>query len=289
MQAVFLLFSLFAFSASGTSKTLSSETIYLAVNQPVHDRFLAYLDGRDPLSIDTFSSPKLERIFIDIILQKQAIAQAGCNFDIQLEVVSLYSARMQTLVKGRIGLNYDSYWLNEIENYQDDLYISQAVIRQGEYKAGIYTSEKNQQALAVKNLSDFQNLSAITSKEWVVDVKTLEKLQPRTLSFDPSWGSITKLVANGWVDVMLAPFRLTPSMAYELEPKLVPIPKFYVMLEGSRHFAVSKAYPDSAELFHCLEQGLSHFRESGKLYQVYHKNIFELEQIHNWQNILEAN
>ncbi|GAW96481.1 MULTISPECIES: hypothetical protein [Colwellia] len=63
------------------------------------------------------------------------------------------------LENGQLLISFDSYWQQDALAIASKVYISDEVIRNGEYIAGIYTSPQNTKTLAVKVLSDLGGIN----------------------------------------------------------------------------------------------------------------------------------
>ena len=83
------------------------------------------------------------------------------------------------LASGRLLISFDSYWLADAKALNDSVYTSDAVIRQGEYIAGIYTSPSNNAVLAITELDDLQKFTAVSTPKWRTDWQTLKLLSLR--------------------------------------------------------------------------------------------------------------
>jgi hypothetical protein len=238
------------------------------------------------VDIKDFSGDNSRRDVIEFILIQQALALGGSTIDFSFAVGN-YDARNVKLVQsGMLLINFDSMWLSYIGELQDDLYISDPIIRKGEYWAGLYTAVDNERALKVKTLTDLKELSVISSKNWHVDWKTLMELNPKTLIHDEEWLSMAKLVNLQWVDIMLAPFTSSSPFIYQDDGyKIVAIDGIKLALNDSRHFIISKKHPQGKETFAALQKGLKILRERGTIEKAFKQSGFFNKHVENWHVI----
>jgi hypothetical protein len=94
------------------------------------------------------------------------------------------------------------------------VYISDEVIRNGEYVAGIYTSPTNKKTLSLKKLNDFEELTSVSTPKWKTDGHTLEQLSLKNLTREDSWLSMVRMVDIEWIDFILMPFNSSPDQSF---------------------------------------------------------------------------
>jgi len=218
------------------------------------------------LNVKDFTGKDSRRDVIEFILIQQALALGGSKIDFSFTLGNYDARNIKLVQSGMLLVNFDSMWLSYIENLQDEVYISEPIIRKGEYWAGLYTSTDNERALQVKTLADLQKLSVISSKNWHVDWKTLTELKPRALIHDEEWLSMAKLVSLQWVDIMLAPFNSSIPFTYQDDGyKIIAIDGIKIALNDSRHFVISKKHPKGKETYIALQKGLKILRERGAI------------------------
>ncbi|NTS77677.1 hypothetical protein HR060_12480 [Catenovulum sp. SM1970] len=264
----------------------AKQSIKVAVSHHLSYLYQTYLGGRDPIGIRNYYHPIAERIVIDILLQEQAMHASGCDYKIEFEAVDFNFDRLQTLLRGHTALSYDSFWLSEIEDHQDKLYISSAIIPDGKYQVGLFTSEQNAVARALKNREQVGKYSMVSNQNWPVDQAAIKTLQPKELFHQDNWVVMSKLVSNGWVDFMLAPFTVEEGFGYsQYNPRLVPVAKRHVVFQGSRHLAVAKNFQDSEKIYQCLETGIRKLIDNGRVEKMYDEAVFFYNQRKDWQEL----
>ena len=121
------------------------------------------------------------------------------------------------LASGNLLISFDSYWLADAKALNDSVYTSDAVIRQGEYIAGIYTSPSNNAVLAITELDDLQKFTAVSTPKWRTDWQTLKLLSLKELIHEDEWLSQARMVNLGWIDFLLMPFNSTPDQSFTMD------------------------------------------------------------------------
>ena len=262
--------------------------IDITIEADTYNSALEVLANRKPSQFDNFEEKDIQRTVVEFILVQQALALGGSKLKFTF-VTGNYDARnVKLLQEGLLLINFDSMWLSHANTFVDDVYISDPIIRKGEYYAGIFTSINNKDKFIIRNLSDFQKLNVISSKHWPVDWQTLLQLKPKTLIHEEEAISMVKLVTIGWVDVMLLPFRKNQPFRYKAaDHNLIAVDGVKVLLNDSRHFLVSKHHLHGKETFQALQKGLKILRQKGLIEKAYRQSGFFNDKVKNWITINE--
>ena len=155
------------------------------------------------------------------------------------------------------------------------MYISDELIRKGEYFAGIFTSPNNKKVFQLQHLSDFNQLTSVSTPRWRTDWKTLSQLPLKDLVAEDEWLSQVRMVSMQWIDFMLMPLMPQMGNQYVLEDiVLQAVPNVLILLDDSRHFVISKRHPDGAQAFKALQKGLKILREQGAIEKAYRQAGF---------------
>ena len=183
------------------------------------------------------------------------------------------------LETGELLLSFDTYWLSDARALKDKVWISSAVIKKGQYLAGIYTSPSNSKVFSLKTLSDLKELSAVSTPKWHTDWQTMSALPLKELIREDEWLSQARMVHMQWVDFMLMPFVNSKDGVYKLEQiQLKLVPGVAILLNDSRHFVVSKNHPAGAEAYAALQRGLEKLEKNGRIQQLYRQAGFLVDQ-----------
>ena len=257
---------------------VAQNVVELYIRDDVLEDYLAFVADRDVLDIKKFSGRTIRRDVVDMIIAQQAMAIGGFKRDYQYHAGKVNFRNTRLLQQGKLLISFDSYWLADAEELQQDVYISDPVIRRGEYVAGIYTGMQNQAILKVNNLAQLQQFSAISTPLWRTDWRTIQSLGLSKVLREDEWISMARMVSNGWVDFMLMPLYRSGHEIYELENiRLQPVPGVVVLLNDSRHFVISKHHPDGKAAFDAIQIGLAALREQGRILKAYQQAGFVVD------------
>ena len=235
----------------------TSPKVKVSIEADIYHHAQEILAGQSPLTIENFSGEHSQRDVVEFILVQKALSLGGLDLDLSFAIGNYDARNIRLLQEGLLLINFDTMWLSQVINLKKDIYISDAMIRKGEYWAGIYTSVQNKEKLSIKHLDDLKQLTIASNKNWYVDWQTLSQINPKKLIHQEEWLSMAKLVSLGWVDVMLAPFTQQSPFSYQgNDYKIVAIEGVKIALNDSRHFVVSRKYPYGKEDLYCFAKGV---------------------------------
>jgi hypothetical protein len=252
-----------------------NNSVLIYIRDDVYVDYLQFVADRDISLIDDFSGENIRRDVVDMIIAQQALKLGGFTHRFSYAPGKVNFRNTKMLQNGQLLISFDSYWQQDALPLANKVYISDEVIRNGEYVAGIYTSPQNSKTLAVKQLSDLAELSAISTPRWRTDWKTLQQLPLKSLTQDDSWLSMVRMVNIQWIDFILMPFNSTPDQSFTMDKvHLVPVKKIGVVLKDSRHFVISKAHPKGQEAYLAINKGLKILRKQGAIVKAYQQAGF---------------
>jgi len=265
-----LFFFLLITSVSSAISHASSTDVLIYIRDDVFEDYQSFIGNRDVLTIKNFSGKTIRRDVVDMIIAQQALQLGGFTSEFSYVPGKVNFRNTKMLQNGDLLISFDSYWKSDAQALADKIYISDAVIRNGEYVAGIYTSPYNQKTLQVRELDDLKDLTAISTPLWRTDWQTLHSLPLKELITENSWLSMARMVNLQWVDFMLMPFNSTPDKSFTMEKiHLVPVNNVAIVLKDSRHFVISKIHPQGKSAFIAINKGLQILREHGAITKAY--------------------
>ena len=266
--------------------TAKGVVVDVTIESDIYNYAQEVLAGRHPLEVTNYAGKNSQRDVVDFIIVQQALALGGSELEFSF-ITGNYDVRNPRLLKdGLLLINFDTLWLSHAKTFANDAYISDPIIRKGEYFAGIYTSIENKDKLVINTLSDFQKLTVISNRHWPVDWQTLTELKPLSLKHEEEWLFMVKLVSLGWVDVMLSPFTKSQTFSYQRDNyQIIAVEGVKVALNDSRHFLVSKKHPLGQATFQALQKGLKILRERGTIEKAYRQAGFFNSKVKDWKVI----
>ncbi|GLS91340.1 hypothetical protein GCM10007916_24090 [Psychromonas marina] len=278
--------SSFAAHTVNHEKGAERNELLIIIPADVKDDYDLFVNGRDPLKIKDFGGQYSRRDVVEVLLTQQALYLGGMLDPIQLTVSPSHARMIKQVRSGAVVMSGNSIW-HDAFNKSDFAYVSDAIIEDGMFEAGIYTTPTNQNTLQAKTLSDIQRLTAVSSKAWLVDWQTLNSMEMSSLINTVKWSSMVKMVARGRADFLLAPFQPTDDMSFIVDGvHLVPVPGIKVGLKGTRHFAVSKQHARGKDVIQALNKGIKILKEQGVVNQAYIDSGFFNAKVKNWENII---
>lgn len=262
---------------------IANATIVAAVDEDIIADYQLFVGERDPLLIDYFGGPGARRDVIEIILLQQALDLGGFKGKVTLRPENSYLRILKLITDGQVALSGALMWKEDIKPYSTHLFKTKAVVKEGEFIAGLYTRPGHQHALRANTLEKVRHLSAASNDHWNADIKTLHALGIKKIQFSTYWVQIVRMVVANRADFTLAPFQVNPEMKVVVgNLELVPIPGIKVALPGSRHWPVSKKHPQGEEIFNALEKGIKLLEQKKIIQRAYEECGFFHPQVKNW-------
>lgn len=255
-----------------------SDSILIYIRDDVYIDYQQFVGETDISHVNNFSGKRIRRDVVDMIIAQQALILGGFEHDFSYATGKVNFRNTKMLQTGELLLSFDTYWLADAHALNKDVYISEAVIRNGEYIAGIYTSITNHKTLAIKTIEDLKELTAVSTPQWRTDWKTIESLPLKKIVREDSWLSMARMVNLQWIDFLLMPFNSTPDQSFTMDRiHLVPVKNIGVLLKDSRHFVISKNHPRGEEAFIAMNKGLKVLRKKGAIKKAYLEAGFILD------------
>ena len=243
-----------------------SKSVVIFIRDDVYDDYSRFLNGRKPLEVKDFSGAYIRRDVVDMIIAQQALSLGGFTKPFRYHKGNVNYRNTKLLEDGQLLLSFDSVWSVDAKQLVESVYISDPVIRDGEYFAGIFTSPNNKKVQQVKQLADFKQLTAVSTPRWQTDWQTLSALPLKELLREDEWLGQVRTVSMQWVDFMMMPLMPSLNNRYSLENiELVAVPNLVLQLNDSRHFIISKNHPDGKAAFVAIQKGLAQLRKTGAI------------------------
>ena len=248
------------------------------IRDDVLDNYQKFVANRDVLTIENFNSESIRRDVVDMVLVQQALALGGFKDKFHYIPGRVNFRNTRLLEQGRLLLSFDSYWLSDAKIISDVVYTSDAVIRKGEYHAGIFASPDHPHIFTLNKINDFSRYTAVSTPRWRTDWATLESLPLKALIREDEWVSQANMVSKMLVDFIMMPFNSDGDPYYQLETiSLKHVPNIALLLNDSRHFVVSKKHPDGSRAFIALNKGLAKLRAGSKIIKAYSEAGFLID------------
>lgn len=255
----------------------------------IKNDYLLFLDNRSPQDVTFYGGEHARRDVAELILLQQALVLGGFTRQIQFINEENYFRSIRNVVEGKTLSISGTIWLQDLDQVKDRVFISPAVVRDGEFLVGLYTSPRNQLALGSKSLAELTQLRAVTSSQWKPDLQALQSLGFHKIMYTPNWINMARMLNVGRVDLTLAPFGRSPDLHIQVEGiELVPIPGVKVIIAGSRHWPISQKHPYGAEFNAALSKGMAILRAQGTIERAYRESGFFHPEVAGWTLLNDA-
>lgn len=267
-----------------------AESIKAAVlkDENFQQRYQQILGNLSPLEIENFT-PKSDGSHLEIIemiILQQALHLGGLKEPITFEPHNMANlGEIAPIVDGTILMFGRSMWLQTSVDYQGSLYISEPVIKYGEFEAGLYYNIQNKDLKETK-IDDLPKLKVVANPRWLADWRALLNSPMIMVNFIGPWENMLAMLDANIVDLMLVNFSVSNDLNMTFKGKHYrPINNLKVVLPDSRHFVVSKRHPRGKEVFKALQTGLAIMRSSGKIRKLYEQAGVINAKVKNWDII----
>jgi hypothetical protein len=270
---------------STSLNTAFAEKVDVYIPPDVLADYLAFMGDRLPSEISDYSGEGARRDVIEVILFQQALSYTGSRWTVNFVEQPEYGAMLDGLVSGEVIASVTSLWRKDLSPRWEDLYITTAVIERGQFEAGFYTPLENEIAQQSRSNAELKSLQGISSRNWVIDWRTLENFGANVKHAD-TWGEMVQEVFSAQSDYLLAPFQSTEDLRLELpEGTLVPIPDVKIALMGTRHFAISRSHYLGWAFNTSLHRGLMAMKKEGLLVKAYSDSGFLNPKSRDWREV----
>ncbi|KZN50249.1 hypothetical protein [Pseudoalteromonas luteoviolacea] len=251
-------------------------------------RYNEFLNGRSPLDVKSFyPTTKGSHIeIIEMVLLQQALFLGGETREVVFNPKpSVNIIEFSDMISGDSLILARSVWHEDIINYRGSLYVSDALVKFGQYEAGLYVTRRN---VALQNLpqEQLEQLTVVANPRWRVDWRALNNTDINIVSFIGPWETMLNMVETEVVDAMLINFSVSQDLLLNFEGReYVPIQNIKMMLPDSRHFIVSKNHPQGEMIFAALNRGLKILRAQGVLDKALQQSGFINHLVEDWQYV----
>jgi len=262
----------------------ATEAVLIAVNDDIPQDYQTFLNGRDPMDVQQYSGVGARRDIIELTLLMQALRLGGFNKPVELRVEPSYLRILRGVADGRFVSSGALMWKSDIDELRPALVASRALLREGEFIVGVYTTQKNHAAFNRFEPNTLRELKVATNAQWKSDVRTIKDLGFHRITYAPNWINIVRMIAAGRAEITLAPFQASEDMMIAVgNIKLYPLEGIRVSISGSRHWPISHKHPDGDAFYEALERGLAKLEATGTIQRAYRECGFFHPEVKNWK------
>ncbi|MCJ8312453.1 MAG: hypothetical protein HRU38_05805 [Saccharospirillaceae bacterium] len=256
---IFLLFNIL-FTLTVQAKT----SVSVVLLETEHVNWLNF-KSHNTTAISQLQNLKNEkqRIIADLVILTQAFKKAGANYELEFVIAPNHKRAILMVNNGAAVIVGSDLFRNVLPQ---SINISSAIIKEGKLAKAIVGLTSNQKLKSVKTLKDLQKLSAVSLPNWKTDWFVMQSLNVKELHSVNQFKLALNLISRRNIDFMLIeiPKGYSPEIIMNNTAMSV-VQGVKIKMPGSRHFAISKVHPLSAQVFENLEIGLSILRSENKL------------------------
>lgn len=264
----------------------SSFALTLGIEPSILEKYQLFLAGRDPLTINDYSGQYSHRGVVEVILIQKALKFGGLQEKIKFKVGPNYARLLKQLQAGDVDMLANSAWLSNLEQDIADYYISDAVIRDGQFEAGLYTLSSRTELQSVQTLEQLQQLSSVSNKHWHSDWQTLSAMNLKQLYNVAKWSSMLDMIRVQRADFLLAPFQVSDDLSFENNGDIfIPIKGIKLGLRGSRHFVSSRHISNADHYYLMLQKGVKQLHLQGEFERAYQQSGFYNPRVADWHKL----
>jgi len=285
MAAVLLTLPRFAMSEA-TIKMIHSDRVAhseFAKQVGINQSTLRWPLTRCPKLVSAATKAIL-RTNIELVIICNALKNDGFQGDIEIIPAGNSQRQKIELAKGHADLIGHSLFGESLTSTtspaSSHFLQTQAVIQQGQFNVGIFTSP-NQLVKVAKALRDNQldTLTATTVSAWQLDVKTLQSLGLKSLHLLPHYQLLSANLARKRANFTL----LSLGSSTGNKGLLQRVDGFKVSLNDERVFVVNKSRPD---IYTALQNYIIYLRaQDDALTQAYRHAGFISDEYQQWKQI----
>lgn len=260
------------------------------------DNYETWLAGKNCDKISDYSHPLAYRATTEIVLLCKALYLSNIRPHIKMIAMPSYNRALFETRRGNVTIHADSAWLSTIS--PEHYYITRPIFKKNTFVKGFYVMpnrrdeiEKKIEDNLKKDISALETLQAYTvtsSSGWVLDWAILKELKIKAINVSKK-PMMCQSLKDKHADLFLGELAMANEIGFPIDCEnmyLVPIRGVKVEFEDSRHFAVSKEYPNSKKIIDALELGLTILEKNGEIAKAMYPIPHNLATQNSWTNLL---
>lgn len=285
LNAIFLLVCLVMTATSAHAQ----QSINLFVPSAVLQGFDAFKAKRTVHSIKDYSfsdgyirdhqDPYVNLEVIELVLLVQALQLGGYDGDIKIKA-SNSALITRKIEKGSELISGVSIWRQRTRGTSASLWISDPIIRQGEFQLGLYSCGSSQ---VISNKDELNTRRISSHTNWPMVTEFLQSLELADVSLSSNWGQVVEQVCSGNSDLIAAPFTDSNNLMLNYQGQaLPPVKNVRLHVAGTRHFVISRLHPKGKSTYFSLQRGLRKLRLKGNIARALRQSGFLSETASSW-------
>ncbi|WP_440875343.1 hypothetical protein [Thalassotalea sp. PLHSN55] len=267
----FFIFLLLSFNGQ------ANEVIDIPITQTLLSEYHAYQQEFKVKKEQAF----LKRTVADLLIFQQALIAGGITAKLNYLIVPNLKREFLLLKHGEIVA---SPRIISEGSVSDDVKLSTAIIKKGNFKKLMYGLKSNQKLMSANNLDDLKELRAVLASGWKYDKEKLTQLGFKHIITTYNYPTIFKLIKHRDIDFTLLDLPSRENMLkYYQGIELAPVPNIIITLPNSRHFMISRNHADSEKVSQALTKGIRILHENGTIKKYYQQAKMYHPRFEQWQ------
>ncbi len=218
---------------------------------------------------------------VELVMLIQALHLGGLTETLSIKAVPSTDDVLETVLNGTATLAGSVFWRSRVQPLSNELWVSDATIRQGEYSLGVYSCGKPLEPQRL--LHHLASYVAVLGNNDAISLRTLRSIGVQRLLIMENWTEVVTALCNNEADFTFAPFPVTETLVLnESGHTLRPTMGIKVSVPGSQHFIVTKTGRGRSAYF-MLQRGLRKMRLNGQITQAYEQSGKVSGRAERWQ------
>lgn len=238
-----------------------------------------------------FASKKLPpeirtRCVASLMILKNALKLGGIDAQITFLKTPNVKREEDELLKGYAVISSHLFNKSSIDHpkYKDKIYISDPVIKDGEFEKGIFCLSGNHKLENVRTIEDLKNAGRpLIGIHWSKECQFLNDLGIQKIVKGPTMDCLFRMIKAGRADWIPLGFHNSKDLSISRSGiTLVPVKGIKFALTESRHFIVSREHPDGKKIFDALQKGIRIMRRNGSIKKLLTQGGFYCRATRDW-------
>ncbi|NDV23486.1 hypothetical protein [Desulfovibrio sp. JC022] len=240
-----------------------------------------------PLCNKNLPSEIKSRCIASLMILKNALKLGGINAQLNFLETPNVRREEDEIVKGYAVISSHLFSKSTIDQpkYKDKIYVSDPVIKDGEFEKGIFCLPGNHKIRNVRTIEELRKAGKpLIGIHWTNECEILNELGIKKIEKGPTTDSLFRMIKAGRADWIPFGFHNSKDLSVKRSGiTLVPVKGLKFTLNESRHFLVSKDHPDGEKIFKALQEGIKQMRSKGLIKKLLTQGGYYCKTTRDWK------
>ncbi len=222
------------------------------------------------------------QVLVEFLILCEALQIGGLQPQFEFNKAPDYMRLVRSSGLSYIVMPGFAVWERDIDTAL--FYVSDPLLKPGEFSKGIYTTPANTTLLKIKSVEELRNYVVVSNSNWHHDKREIDCMGLKSINtLNPI--TMARMIEAGRGDFLLFPFHKAEDLSGRVgNIRLVPVPNMKVVFNDSLHFIVSKQHPQGLLVFQALQKGLKVLTTNGTVRNAYKRIGFFNPSVDSWQS-----